>query len=97
MNKSEIYTWRLSPATKAALEEAARQQNRSIADLLEEIVAENLGRAGTGADAEAEQQRRLHARAERFAGRLSGADPTRAGRAGQLVRDRLRKRTAGAD
>jgi len=97
MTKTEIYTWRLSPATKAALEEAARQQNRSIADLLEEIVAANLGRTGDGSDTEAQQQRRLHARAAQFAGRLSGSDPTRAEGAGQLVRNRLRKRTAGAD
>lgn len=97
MIKTEIYTWRLSPVTKAALEEAARQQNRSIADLLEEIVTDKLGSVGAGADTESEQQRRLHARAARFAGHLSGPDPQRAERAGELVRDRLKKRRASAD
>jgi len=70
MNKTEIYTWRLSPMTKAALEEAAREQKRSIADLLEEIVSASLGQSGQESDAE--WQRALHARAAEFAGCLAG-------------------------
>ena len=38
--KSEVYTWRVSPAMKASLEEAARCTNRSVAKLLDEIVAD---------------------------------------------------------
>jgi hypothetical protein len=40
--KTEIYTWRVSSAMKASLEEVARDTNRSIARLLDEIVAERL-------------------------------------------------------
>jgi hypothetical protein len=36
--KSEVYTWRVSPSTKASLEEEARSSNRSVARLLDEIV-----------------------------------------------------------
>jgi uncharacterized lipoprotein NlpE involved in copper resistance len=87
--KSAVYAWRVSPALKASLEEAARAERRSVAQLLDEIVADHL-RVSSGRDAGAtERQLRLHARAARFAGRLSGHDPGRAARARELVRDRL--------
>ena len=95
MNKTEIYTWRLSPVTKAALEETARKQNRSIADLLEEIVSASLSQSGQKSDAE--RQRALHARATEFAGCLAGDDSLRAERARELVRARLKKRNDFAD
>lgn len=92
MHKSEIYTWRLTPVTKAALEEAARNQGRSVADLLEEIVTESLSASAHEKAAESEQQRLLHERAAAFAGRISGTDPRRGERAKELVRARLKKR-----
>ena len=95
MNKTEVYTWRLSPVTKAALEEAARKQNRSIADLLEEIVSANLSQSGQESDAE--RQRLLHTRAAEFAGSLGGADARRAEQARERVRTRLKRRNNGAD
>ena len=95
MNKTEVYTWRLSPVTKAALEEAARKQNRSIADLLEEIVSASLGRSGQESDAE--RQRALHARAAEFAGCLAGADSQRAEQARERVRSRLKRQNNIAD
>ena len=95
MNKSEVYKWRLSPVTKAALEEAARKQNRSIADLLEEIVSANLGQYGQETDAE--RQRALHARAAEFAGCLAGGDSRRAERARERVRARLKRQNNFAD
>ena len=60
---------------KASLEEAARNTNRSVARLLDEIVAERLDAAGQTGKAELDNQRRLHVRAGRFAGRFSGTDP----------------------
>ena len=57
--KSEVYTWRLSPATKATLEEAARSTNRSVAQLLDEIVAEHFSSARDTSESEIEHQRRL--------------------------------------
>ena len=88
--KTEVYTWRVSPVLKAGLEEAARSGKRTVAQLLDEIVAEHL-RSGSGRDrGEAERQRRLHARAASFAGCIAGRDPRRAERARELVRARLR-------
>ena len=89
--KTEVYTWRVSRALKVSLEEVARAERRTVAQLLDEIVAEHLqvrGRSGRG---EAERQRRLHAQGARFAGRLWGRDPDRASRARDIVRARLRR------
>lgn len=92
--KSEVYTWRVSPAMKASLEEAARNTNRSVARLLDEIVAERLDAIGQTGEADMDNQRRLHVRASRFAGRFSGADPVRGERAKARVRARLTERRA---
>jgi hypothetical protein len=89
--KTEVYAWRVSPARKASLEEAARAEGRSVAQLLDEIVDEHLSASARRDGEELERQRRLHARAARFAGRLSGGDPGRATRARELVRDRLHR------
>ena len=70
------------------LEEAARSEKRTVAQLLDEIVAEHL-RSGSGRG-DAERQRRLHARAASFAGSIAGRDQRRAERARDLVRARLR-------
>ena len=92
--KSEVYTWRVSPSTKASLEEAARSTNRSVARLLGEIVADYLGSARDGTESDVEQQRRLHARAARFAGCLAGETGRRSERVRELVRARLKRRRA---
>ena len=92
--KSEVYTWRLSSAMKASLEEAARNTNRSVARLLDEIVAERLDATEQTGKAEMDHQRRLHVRAARFAGRFSGTDPLRSAKARARVRARLTERRA---
>lgn len=94
--KTEIYTWRLSPALKAGLEEAARAQGRSVAELLDEIVAEKLQALEDAAGEDDGRQRQLHARAASFAGCLSGVDSQRSARARALVRERLRNRRRNA-
>jgi len=78
---------------KASLEEAARNSNRSVAKL-DEIVAERLEATGQTGEAEMDNQRRLHARAARFAGRFSGSDPRRSAKAKARVRARLTERRA---
>ena len=92
--KTEVYTWRVSSAMKAGLEEAARDTNRSVARLLDEIVAERLGATAETRQADVDNQRRLHARAARFAGRFSGTNPARGEQASALVRARLTGRRA---
>ena len=79
---------------KASLEEVARTTNRSVARLLDEIVAERLEATGQTGEAELGHQRRLHARAARFAGRFSGTDPLRSANAKARVRARLTERRA---
>ena len=94
--KTEVYTWRVSSAMKASLEEAARNQKRSVAQLLDEIVAEGLGAAEKENEAEINTQRRLHARAARFLGCMTGGVARRSERTRELVRARLKRRQARA-
>jgi len=89
--KTEVYTWRVSSALKASLEEVARSEQRTVARLLDEIVADHVRLAGTRGGSEAERQRRLHERAARFAGLIAGNQPRRAERSRELVRARLRR------
>jgi hypothetical protein len=93
--KSEVYTWRVSPAMKSALEETARREGRSVSQLLEELVAARLNASGTEPEEE-DRQRLLHERAAEFVGCLAGHDPERAAKARQHVRDRLRGRSSRA-
>jgi hypothetical protein len=92
--KSEVYTWRVSSAMKASLEETARTTHRSVARLLDEIVAAGLEAAGQTGEPEMTRQRRLHVRAARFAGRFSGTDADRSETAKVRVRARLREHRA---
>src|SRR5437763_399834 len=94
--KSEVYTWRVSPSTKAGLEEAARHTNRSVAQLLDEIVSEHLAKGNDPGEPETEQQRRLHARAARFVGCKAGDVARRSERTRELVRARLKRQRAHA-
>jgi predicted DNA-binding protein len=93
--KSEVYTWRVSPETKAGLEEAARNANRSVAQLLDEIVADHLTSIRDRGESDSEHQRRLHARAARFLGCIHGQrTERRSERVRELVRERLKRRYA---
>jgi len=94
MGKSEVYSWRVSPELKSALEEAARAEQTSVSKLLDSIVAAWLEQAESNGDQEA-IQRRLHRAAARTLGKIHGGDPRRAERARELVRRRLTKRRAG--
>lgn len=71
MTKSEVYSWRLSPELKMQLESAARDQNTSLGSLLERVAREWLNSRKPSDEADAEQQRRLHKRAQRTIGTVS--------------------------
>lgn len=94
--KTEVYTWRVTPAMKGSLEEAARHKKRSVAQLLEEIVAEGLDAAGQENDVDANSQRRRHSKAARFLGCIAGGEAGRSERTRELVRARLKQRHAHA-
>ncbi len=56
MSKSEVYSWRITPALKAELEAAARAEKMPLSALLERI-AHNWLKGRKPVDDEAEQQR----------------------------------------
>lgn len=94
MSKSEVYSWRVSPELKSALEEAARAERTTVSKLLDGIVAAWLEQADSNGDQQA-IQRRLHRAAARTLGKIHGGNPRRAERARELLRKRLTKRRAG--
>ena len=91
MSKSEVYSWRVSPELKSALEQAARSEQTTVSKLLDSIVVGWLETTESNGD-EKSIQRRLHQTASRTLGKIRGGDPRRAERARDLVRKRLTKR-----
>jgi hypothetical protein len=90
MNKTEVYSWRISPATKAAIENEARREKTTVAALLDRITKEWIeSRRGETDDAE---QERLHARIDKTIGAISGNNPKRSERVREGVRHRLKRR-----
>ena len=94
MAKSEVYSWRVAPETKAALEHAARGERSSIGRVLERIVHEWLAARVRGADGDEEEQGRRHVAAARAFGTIRGGNRHRAEQARALVRERLTQRRA---
>jgi hypothetical protein len=89
--KSEVYSWRLSRDLKDHLEEAARREGVSLSRLLERIARDWLKVRAPAAEDEAEQKR-IRARAMRFVGSIQGADPERAAKARERVREILARK-----
>ena len=89
--KTEVYTWRVSAALKSRLENAAHVRRRSVAELLDELVAESLDTAERNASDD-DRQRRLHRLARPFLGCISGGPVRRSERVRELVRARLKGR-----
>ena len=92
--KSEVYSWRLSPALKNALEETARQEHATISMLLERIVIGWLAAHRRENSQEEAEQQRLHAVAAATFGTMRGSNPSRSVQVRSLVRARLAKRDA---
>jgi hypothetical protein len=90
MKKSEVYSWRLSPQRKSALEDHARAEGITMAKLLDRIVGGWLEEQRSD-DHEAEQRRMREAAAQAI-GKIRGGDPTRAARTSELVSAKLRER-----
>jgi hypothetical protein len=92
MQKSEVYSWRLSPGLKSELEEAARSEQKSMAELLETIAREWLERFKDTNGDDDERQRVLHEAGMKFVGSIHGDDPNRAANARSEVRARIARR-----
>jgi hypothetical protein len=94
MKKTAVYSWRLSPETKSALEHEARRTGQSLGALLEDLAAGWLrARRDAGGD-DAEAQARLHLAVGRTLGLIAGGDPGRAQSARDRIRQRLKRRRA---
>ena len=91
MKRSEVYSWRLDPELKAALEQEARRERASVGGLLERIAVGWLSgrRSGTNDD---EEQARLRAGAVKTFGKIAGGDPHRSTTVRAAVRRRLAAR-----
>ena len=94
MAKTEVYSWRLSPDLKNALEEAARRKKESVAGLLERITREWLDRSRFGNGRDTAIRNRLHCAAARTFGTIAGGDPRRSEGVRRAVRARLSERRA---
>jgi predicted transcriptional regulator len=88
--KTTVYSWRVSPERKAALESLARKQKRSVAELLDDAVGRLLQEQAEREDDD-EMQRRLRLAAMRAIGRIAGGEPSRAERARATLREKLQQ------
>jgi hypothetical protein len=89
--KTEVYSWRLSPHLKNELQEAARAERKSVADLLEEIVADWLQHTRGQAGTDEERQQRVREAVMKCAGTIEGG-PDLAENARSEVRARIARR-----
>jgi hypothetical protein len=92
MQKTEVYSWRLSPRLKYDLEQAARAEQKSMAELLEEIAQEWLERFRDSDSDDEERQRVLHEAGMKLIGSIHGDGPHRAENARSEVRKRIAER-----
>ena len=92
MAKTEVYSWRVDPEVKMALESEARAEGMTLAEMLDRMAQQWLKmRKQQNGDDEAEQAR-LHAAAARCFGTLSAGDPRASENVRALVRKRLKER-----
>jgi hypothetical protein len=89
--KSEVYSWRLAPDLKDALEAAARRERVSVSRLLERIAREWLKTRPAAAEDDEAEQARLRAAAAPYIGALRSGDPDLAEKASERMRERLLK------
>lgn len=94
MKKSDVYSWRVDPDLKRAVEDAARTQHTSVSRLLDRIVSEWIADQSASRPEE-DAQRNLHESAARAFGSIRGGDPHRSAQVRQRVRARLTRGRAG--
>ena len=88
--KTVVCRWRLSSERKADLIEEARREGTSLSALLDRVTAEWLARRHRRSQDEAEaeaEQAAIRKSAMAAIGTISGSDPTRSARTGELVRE----------
>jgi predicted transcriptional regulator len=88
--KTTVYSWRLSQERKAALEQLARKQKRSVAELIDQAVVRLLEQTPDNDDETLQDE--LHRAASRAIGSVAGGDPERATNARDHIREKLQRR-----
>ncbi len=91
MAKTEVYSWRVAPETKAELQRAARRKNQSVSQLLDQIVREWLDKQNSK-DPDAAEQKRLHDAVSKCIGVLRRGGPYCAEEARRVIRERLARK-----
>ena len=86
--RPEVYSRRVTPELKTALEHEARREGQSVGALLERIATEWLIARRPAADGDDEQVR-LHAIASKTFGPIAGGDPRRSSAIRTAIRRRL--------
>jgi post-segregation antitoxin (ccd killing protein) len=89
--KTHVYSWRLSSELKSDLERQARVRKLPISTILDMAVREWLKKSALDVSGD-EEQRRLHAAAEKYIGVLRGPSKYGSARVRETIRKRLRKR-----
>ena len=90
--KTAVFRWRLAADKKTKLEAAARMEGVSLSGLLDRITGDWLGQRRGARSTDAAEQAAIRKRALAAVGSVRGGDPTRAERAGELVREIIYKK-----
>jgi hypothetical protein len=91
MAKTEVYSWRVDRETKMGLEEEARREGISLAQLMDRMAHQWLE---SRRHDDKSEQARLHAAAAKYVGAISGGDPFGSEKVREVVRKRIRERNA---
>ncbi len=92
MGKTDVYSWRISPETKSALELEARREGASMAALLERIANEWLEARRESSVSQEVEQIRLHRSAAKALGTIAGGNSRRAEQVRFVLRERVARR-----
>src|ERR1700722_6371467 len=90
--KTSMFRWCLSSGRKAELEAEAQREGVSLATLLDRITTDWLAKRRRLYSVDEVEQAAIRERAMAAIGTVRGNDPTRAERAGALVREIIHKK-----
>lgn len=91
MAKTEVYSWRVDPAVKMDLEQEARRQKISLAELMDRMARSYL--EGLQRDDDDREQERIGKEVMKYVGSIS-VEPDVSQNVGEKVRARVRARLA---
>jgi hypothetical protein len=89
--RTHVYSWRLSGDLKSDLERQARLRKVPVSTILDMAVREWLKKSAIDVSGD-EEQRKLHAAAEKYIGVLKGLDRNRSETVRETIRKKLRRR-----